>query len=1814
MRKQNKPMRKFICFAMSALIVLTMMPAMIPSVSVVAAAPPGITTTYYFAAGGNDNNPGTQAQPKQNLNTAMSLLAPGVAILFNKGDSWYNPLFSFEVKNKGNSASAPMYIGAYGTGSNPVIAAMSKYDFASWSNQGNNVYRITPNSTNVFRAYAESSPLTHVANAAALTADHQWTVDTGYLYVKDASFATGKSIEAIENNGSNAAFLTMQNVYNFTMEDIILKGSSNIYSFVGISAPSKNINFKNCTLTEFLGYGLGFGVVAGTTASMINENILLENCTVDRTWTTDLNAEAAYTVNGTSLGAAGGQSGGDGILFKNAVNNATVRGCTVANMGHSTIGNEMGDISGGLAGKDYFGTKNIVIEKNTFTGGNSAYVRGFGFAGSASQVTNIIIRQNYFYKFNISNHFGGYKNYLYSNIFDTTNDTTVVSPSGFVIDTMIGLNYNSSGMDYVMKDCVIANNTFHDADHFFRYQWPAGDSTILNNNTMLNNIMDTWRSSSGNYNGHAVVMHFTYQSWVQFLNNGFWKGAAGATLYYNNDTTPSYNLAAMNALANCEGNLEANPAFVGGTDYNASNFALSSTSPYKDGGLNLSSYLPAGVAAVDFYGNAFPASPSLGAIQYNKTYYLDDVASNGDGSFASPWNNLQSALNSLTKGDTLYIRAGTHSPTTVVNVTTVATANLPIRIMAYPGETPVFSFSGITATGERIGLYLNGAQYWTFKGISVTGCTSYSTTLGSAIKMNNTVNCTMDQMNVYSNSCRGIRVTGTTGNNNIIQNCDVYSNVATIAANAGISVSLTNASGTTTIQGCRVYSNNDIGIETVGVSGTMVISGNYAWSNGQATNCTYGTGYRLNSAATMTSKVWTFTYNIAVGNYKNGVDGGTQCKAALTASHNTTYGNNTGGGTNYGLKVSTAPTTGTHKFYNNAVESKSLVASQTEVGNSWNVLTGARAVASTDFVSVSTSDALGARQSDGAPPAFKFMMPVYVSGTPSNCLYDFGSSSPPSPCVLRPDAAGTPDIGAVERYKTFYVDGSVSVAGNGTQVKPYKDISALLAFINGGDTLYVAGGQTYTISTAITLTTVGTASKIINVFAYNGTPSVSFSGITGAVERIGIYLNGAQYWYFKGIKFTGNTSASGPNILGTAVKLNNAVGCKFEQCLFSSNDSRGAMVDGASATGNTFLNCDFSNNTYSVQYGQQGVSGLAITNMASTATLTVDGCRFWSNSDIGIDMQGANAGTLTLQNNFAWSNGVASCTSGAGIKLSSSFTMSTNWTINYNVCVNNYGAGIDGSGTKALLLVSHNTTYGNNTGNVGAVGMFFNNTPTSSTYKFYNNAAESKNISASQTEVGNSWNTLTGGRAVASTDFISVDTSLLSASRQSDGAVPVFKAFMPVYASTISDCLYDNGSSSPPTGCSLRSDAVGTPDIGAFEHYKTFYVDGSATANGNGTQTKPYNDLGAVLACLNAGDTLNVKGGVTSAITSQVTLTAVGTSLKPITVQAYGTGTPVVDLSGITVSGVSGEVIGLYLNGAQYWSINDLKLVNLHSAGTTLGTVIKANNAANLTLDELVLENNDTRGIYATGSTAATINECDIGYSTFVGGNNHAGANAIFLDGTTSASTISSCRLYNNADTGINTYAVPATLTITKNWVWNNGKIGTGNTGADGKGMYFSSVWSMSGVTWDIKYNLVYGNRGVGIDGSGSRASYRVQHNTAYNNGWFDFYFTFDITGSGTVVFYNNAGASTTLTCAPKTEVGNSWSSFTLASADFVSTDTSLALTARNADGTLPTTNFLKPAAAPTGRLVDAGSTNPPAGCTLITYNGTAPDLGAIET
>lgn len=113
------------------------------------------------------------------------------------------------------------------------------------------------------------------------------------------------------------------------------------------------------------------------------------------------------------------------------------------------------------------------------------------------------------------------------------------------------------------------------------------------------------------------------------------------------------------------------------------------------------------------------------------TYYCATTGDDdtGDGTIGNPWKSWQKLGNSLTAGDTGYIRGGTYTDCSNTQYqcrwyNLVGTLESPINIWAYPGETPIWDFTTMPPLPgggmQNFAIQMNQCDYVHVKGLRIT--------------------------------------------------------------------------------------------------------------------------------------------------------------------------------------------------------------------------------------------------------------------------------------------------------------------------------------------------------------------------------------------------------------------------------------------------------------------------------------------------------------------------------------------------------------------------------------------------------------------------------------------------------------------------------------------------------------------------------------------------------------------------------------------------------------------------------------------------------------------------------------------------------------------------------------------------------------------------------------------------------------------------------------------------------------------------------------------------------------------------------------
>jgi MYXO-CTERM domain-containing protein len=238
------------------------------------------------------------------------------------------------------------------------------------------------------------------------------------------------------------------------------------------------------------------------------------------------------------------------------------------------------------------------------------------------------------------------------------------------------------------------------------------------------------------------------------------------------------------------------------------------------------------------------------------TFYVAPTGSDAAaGTMAAPFASWAQAQTAAAPGDTVYFRGGTYaftdatstctSPTATVNAVVLSksgTAANPINYWAFPGETPVFDFSGINDitrySCRQVGIRVE-ADWLHLKGFEVKGTLqlnnlNHESWCVYVIGGNNNI---FELMNAHHNMGPGFFVQ--TGGNNTFLNCDSHENEDTLTSNGdgqsadGFGCHPNQVGDTGNLfHGCRAWWNSDDSWDFINATEACTVEYSWAWYAG----------------------------------------------------------------------------------------------------------------------------------------------------------------------------------------------------------------------------------------------------------------------------------------------------------------------------------------------------------------------------------------------------------------------------------------------------------------------------------------------------------------------------------------------------------------------------------------------------------------------------------------------------------------------------------------------------------------------------------------------------------------------------------------------------------------------------------------------------------------------------------------------------------------------------------------------------------------------------------------------------------------------
>jgi ankyrin repeat protein len=376
--------------------------------------------------------------------------------------------------------------------------------------------------------------------------------------------------------------------------------------------------------------------------------------------------------------------------------------------------------------------------------------------------------------------------------------------------------------------------------------------------------------------------------------------------------------------------------------------------------------------------------------------------------------------------------------------------------------------------------------------------------------------------------------------------------------------------------------------------------------------------------------------------------------------------------------------------------------------------------------------------------------------------------------------------------EVYYVATGGKDSNPGTLQRPFKTFSVAIEVAEPDDTILVREG-TYHCSSTIHIDKSGEQGKPIRVRAYCGeSPVFDFSAAKGD----GFLVTGA-YWHIKRLTVTG------AECMGIKLETKGAHHNILEQIIAYANGLQGMCLLNGPAR-NLVLNCDSYRN-FDPETNGENADGFAAGRSLSKGNVFI-GCRAWNNSDDGFDFWYAGS-SVRVEKCYAYRNGenlwVHPCFTGNanGFKLGQ---MEGAHLLIRCVAWDHPMRGFDLNGNSTGVTLYNCTAFRNN------INFAFMFSKGNIEKNILRSNLSYKGLIKVRPEVDdrfNSWNT-PPGTEISEQDFLGLDDSTFTSSRNPDGSLPE------------NDFLrLTTGSDAIDAGTDVGLAFVGrAPDLGAFEY------------------------------------------------------------------------------------------------------------------------------------------------------------------------------------------------------------------------------------------------------------------------------------------------------------------------------------------------------------------------------------------------------------
>ncbi|KAI0540026.1 family 9 polysaccharide lyase [Xylaria digitata] len=376
--------------------------------------------------------------------------------------------------------------------------------------------------------------------------------------------------------------------------------------------------------------------------------------------------------------------------------------------------------------------------------------------------------------------------------------------------------------------------------------------------------------------------------------------------------------------------------------------------------------------------SSFKIAATLAALAqrtHAASIYVSPTGS-GSGTIDAPYGSIQTAVNAAKAGDTIYLRAGTYSPTTNIQIKKSGTATSPITLRPYNNEKVILDGEGLPGTpygldeslpnGERGILHIEGGNYWAFYNLELINGPY-------GIYSRDSSHNYYERISTHDNYESGFQIQGAASNNTVIYLDSYLNRDPRKNGESADGFACKEGSGEgNVLRNSRLWNNVDDGLDLYMFGSPVTIEEVYAWGNGFnrwgfSDFNGDGNGFKLGITDNPPAN-HIVRNSIAFSNAKKGfIDNGNP--GSLTFERNTAWNNGDNG---FNMRSSTS-TLKSNIAAVNTNSQVSLVSGTKSSGNSWDSST---TWSNSSFLSVDPSTLAGARGSDGKVKSSNFLVPA----------------------------------------------------------------------------------------------------------------------------------------------------------------------------------------------------------------------------------------------------------------------------------------------------------------------------------------------------------------------------------------------------------------------------------------------------------------------------------------------------------------------------------------------------------------------------------------------------------------------------------------------------------------------------------------------------------------------------------------------------------------------------------------------------------------------------------------------------------------------